>query len=67
MYVCLCKAITDSQIKQAVENGAHSFREIRDSLGVATVCGSCACAAKELIKTSAKVPLSSSGSFYQVA
>lgn len=67
MYVCLCKAVTDSQIKQAVEDGAQSFREVRDSLGVATVCGSCACAAKELVKTTSKAPHSASGHFYQLA
>ncbi len=54
MYVCLCKGITDSDIKQAVEDGATSFKEVRDSLGVATNCGSCACAAKKLVKSSAK-------------
>lgn len=54
MYVCLCKGITDSDIKQAVEDGAASFKEVRENLGVATNCGSCACAAKKLVKSSAK-------------
>ncbi|WP_370979307.1 (2Fe-2S)-binding protein [Agaribacterium sp. ZY112] len=54
MYVCLCKAITDSQIKQAADEGDGSFRAVRESLGVATVCGSCACEAKKLVKASAR-------------
>lgn len=51
MYVCLCKGITDHQIRDAVDNGAHSFRDVRKTLGVATQCGKCACAANGIIKT----------------
>ena len=68
MYVCLCKAITDSEIRQAVEDGAGTFREIRENLGVGTVCGSCACAAKKLLKANAsKIDDGASAAFYQVA
>ncbi len=41
MYVCLCKGITDSQIRAAIEDGASSVREVRNSLGVASQCGKC--------------------------
>ncbi len=47
MYVCICRAVTDRQIRQAVELGARSLNDLKDSLGVATGCGkcaSCACA-----------------------
>lgn len=53
MYVCLCQGITDSDIRRAVEGGATSYKEVRESLGIATNCGSCACAAKKLVKSSA--------------
>jgi bacterioferritin-associated ferredoxin len=49
MYVCLCKGITDSQIRDAVYDGAGSFRDVRQSLGIATQCGKCACWAKDLV------------------
>ena len=49
MYICLCKGITDSQIRDAVYDGASSLREVRQHLGVATQCGKCACVAKDLI------------------
>lgn len=49
MYVCLCKGITDGQIRAAVENGA-SIREIRDQLGVMTECGKCACLTRDIVK-----------------
>ena len=54
MYVCLCKGITDGDIKRSMDEGAGSFREVRERLGVSTVCGSCACVAKELVKANTK-------------
>jgi len=60
MYVCLCKGITDSQIRSAAENGA-SIRDIRDQLGVMTECGKCACLTKDIVRTSRKEPADSVG------
>lgn len=51
MYVCLCKGITDSQIRQAIESGANSIKDLRRSLGVATQCGKCSCFTKEMLKS----------------
>ena len=42
MYVCLCRGITDQDIKEAVANGADSYREIRDMFDLGTCCGRCA-------------------------
>ena len=50
VYVCLCKAVTDSQIREAVESGASSMRDLARELGVATQCGKCGCDARELLK-----------------
>ena len=41
MFVCICKQVTDSQIKQAVCEGACSFKDVQAELGVATQCGEC--------------------------
>ena len=49
MYVCLCKGITDSQIRQAVDSGATSLRQVRQMLGVASQCGKCSCFAREVM------------------
>lgn len=51
MYVCLCKGITDGQIRAAVESGA-SIRDIRDQLGIMTECGKCACLTRDIVKSS---------------
>lgn len=50
MYVCLCHGITDQQIKEAVNEGANSVKDVSKSLKVATQCGKCAMVAKEIIE-----------------
>lgn len=58
MYVCLCKGITDRQIKAAIQDGANTVAKVRKSLGVASQCGKCAVATHEIIQQSkAEVPL----------
>lgn len=49
MYVCLCQGITDSQIRSAVQSGASSLRDVRESLGVMKQCGKCACLTKDIV------------------
>lgn len=49
MYVCICHAITDRQIREAVEEGATSLVELQHSLPVAACCGRCADTAREVI------------------
>lgn len=41
MYICICNAITDRQIKTAVANGATTLGDLQFELGVATDCGTC--------------------------
>ncbi|HEX4049494.1 MAG TPA: bacterioferritin-associated ferredoxin [Steroidobacteraceae bacterium] len=50
MYVCICRGITDSQIRRAVEQGAASLSELRRELAVAACCGRCAPMAREIIR-----------------
>ena len=49
MYVCVCNAITDKQIRRAARNGTSSLYELRGTLGVAAGCGSCARTAQEIL------------------
>jgi len=41
MYVCICNAVTDRQIRAAVEAGASGLGEVSLQLGVAAGCGCC--------------------------
>lgn len=50
MYVCVCKGVTDTHIRQAAGNGACRMRDLRDQLGVATQCGKCAQYAYGILK-----------------
>ena len=49
MYVCICKAITDQDIRQAVANGVDDLASIQTHLGAATNCGTCMDHAQEVI------------------
>jgi bacterioferritin-associated ferredoxin len=67
MYVCLCKGITDRQIRDAVADGAANLQQVRHRLGVARQCGKCACVAKSVIERAREGQLDySQASFYSV-
>ena len=42
MYVCICNAVSERKIHQAVANGARDVADLQEMLGVATGCGTCA-------------------------
>lgn len=42
MFVCICNAVTDRQIKETVAAGAGTLTDLTDRLGVAGCCGCCA-------------------------
>ncbi len=52
MFVCICKGITDTQIRAAVQDGARSIREVRNHLGVASQCGKCGVLARDIVRES---------------
>jgi bacterioferritin-associated ferredoxin len=57
MYICLCNAITDHQIAQAVEAGARSREDLARHLGVGLGCGRCvSCAEAVLNESIAEAP-----------
>ncbi|MDX1342557.1 MAG: bacterioferritin-associated ferredoxin [Reinekea sp.] len=49
MYVCLCQGVTDSQIRQAVSEGATSLREVNMRLGTASQCGKCGMTTRDIV------------------
>jgi len=49
MYVCVCHAVTDGQIRKAVDDGARSLLEVQCTLPVGGCCGSCRAPAERLI------------------
>lgn len=53
MYICLCKGITDKQVKE-VAKYSHSAKDVAKKLGLGTDCGTCMQAAIELIMEESK-------------
>ncbi len=52
MYVCVCNAITDKQIRKAAKSGVRNLRQLQAELGVATNCGSCKDTATQILRDS---------------
>ncbi len=49
MIVCVCRRISDHQIRQAAAEGAVSLECLQFELGVATQCGRCADCASHVL------------------
>ena len=41
MYVCLCKAASDKDVKAAIADGARTVDEVGAACGAGTGCGAC--------------------------
>ena len=57
MYICVCKAVTDSQIKTAIDNGMDTHKALHQCLGVGSGCGKCNHHVRELVSKN-NVPIS---------
>lgn len=53
MYVCVCNAVTEREVKLAISEGARSLRDLRTELGVAADCGRCASCARQCLRDAA--------------
>ncbi len=47
MYVCVCNAVTERHIEQAVQLGAKCLWDLRQTLGVGAECRRCAQCARQ--------------------
>lgn len=50
MYVCLCNGVTESAIRNAVDEGVRTYRELSFKTGCGTTCGSCVPVARALLQ-----------------
>ena len=41
MYVCVCNAVTEQQVRQAINKGALTTCQLRQKLDAERMCGSC--------------------------
>jgi len=49
MYICVCNAVTERQVRASVDAGATTLSDLQFDLGVATCCGCCAATAQEYL------------------
>lgn len=52
MYVCICNAVTDSDIRNAVGSGVRSMRQLLQETGCSSTCGCCRELASEILQQS---------------
>lgn len=50
MYVCVCKAVTEREVHQAIRGGARTLRDLRSDLGIISECGRCAGCARQCLR-----------------
>jgi len=49
MYICVCNAVTEREIRHCAQLGCN-LGDLREQLGVATTCGKCEQAAKQILR-----------------
>ena len=48
MFVCICRNVKESDLVNAINQGAASFEDIQTATGVASCCGQCNSVAQEI-------------------
>ncbi|GII53232.1 hypothetical protein Pth03_16210 [Planotetraspora thailandica] len=41
MYVCICRAVTESEVHECIADGATSAKQIKDATGAGGDCALC--------------------------
>lgn len=50
MYVCVCRAVKEEDVKAAIEDGAHSVEAVTDVCCAGDDCGACHQIIEEMIE-----------------
>lgn len=53
MYVCICAAVTERQVKEAARDGVRTVEQLGACLGVGTGCGCCRELAQQVLAAEA--------------
>lgn len=49
MYICVCNAVTDTEIRHCARQGARTLNALRRQLSVASCCGKCIPYARQIL------------------
>ncbi|MEA2702691.1 MAG: bacterioferritin-associated ferredoxin [Actinomycetota bacterium] len=50
MYACLCRAVSERNVRAAVESGASTVAQVRAACGAGTGCGGCLPSLRRLLR-----------------
>lgn len=50
MIICICKNVSEKEIRNAICNGCSRFEDLQIELGVCVQCEKCETAIKDLVK-----------------
>lgn len=50
MYVCICNAVTDHEIRDAAADGVRHFADLQARTGCSTTCGCCESEARQVLR-----------------
>lgn len=50
MIICICKRVSDREIRRLVDEGATSLADIRRETELGTQCGKCACETRRMVR-----------------
>jgi bacterioferritin-associated ferredoxin len=50
LYICICNAITERQVRECARSGACSVDQLASELGVGAGCGRCLECASDLLR-----------------
>ena len=59
MYVCVCNAVTESDIRSAVDDGVSNMKQLRQMTNCGVTCGSCNDLADEVLHQALNAKLQS--------
>jgi len=51
VYLCICKPVSDEQIREAVELGARTIGDLNTRFGIGAECGKCTDSVREFLET----------------
>ena len=60
MYVCICNAIKESELRDAVQRGARDAAQAYDGLGAEVCCAQCLDVAQDIVDEELKACLQAS-------
>lgn len=50
MYVCICQAVTERQVREAARQGLRTVKALKECLGLASDCAKCARCAQQILR-----------------